>query len=378
MTHDILAKIQETNIDILTDIVRKDQSEPAFEIIEWSAQRLSDKGLNNPDGLWRVNGRGCIGRNFRNWSVVLKIINSSQQIVPLEHKDYWKREVMVAQSGLTMELPGPVHAPRFYRVDEQVGSVWLWMEYIENQRTVRWVLEDFAFAAYQLGCWHGALQSHSITPEPWFARQHYRVWEPFISRPPDWQFSLHQKYMSDNVRNRFEQMCAERAVFYQALETLPQSFQHLDCHRRNLMIHRRQSGQDELVPIDWALCGMAPMGVELHPLINMSCLLLEWNCASVKELDRVVFANYMQGLHDVGWVGNVDLVRLGYTAWAAMHLAMILPHAMANWFCSSERRTGVLRSFGRAEADLYVEWLPLFERVLDCGDEARNLVKRLT
>ena len=35
-----------------TAIIRQDQASPAFELLDWTVERLSTKGISNPDGLF--------------------------------------------------------------------------------------------------------------------------------------------------------------------------------------------------------------------------------------------------------------------------------------------------------------------------------------
>ena len=82
---------------MLTDIVRQYQRNPNFEITDWSVKRLSDKGIRNPDGLWLFSGEGKDGSQTWPWSVVLKILETSEEEVPASDVWYWKREVLWVQ-----------------------------------------------------------------------------------------------------------------------------------------------------------------------------------------------------------------------------------------------------------------------------------------
>ena len=61
MPEDFMSRLQAIDLALLTDVVRQDQRSPSFEITEWSIKRLSDKGVQNPDGLWLVSGCGHAG-----------------------------------------------------------------------------------------------------------------------------------------------------------------------------------------------------------------------------------------------------------------------------------------------------------------------------
>lgn len=68
MTETMLEKMKAVDPDILTEVVRKDQDSPAFEISEWSVKQLSDKGAVNSDGLWLFSGNGSDDKGARPWS----------------------------------------------------------------------------------------------------------------------------------------------------------------------------------------------------------------------------------------------------------------------------------------------------------------------
>ena len=110
------------------------------------------------------------------------------------------------------------------------------MEHIEDERSWAWTLDDYAFAARQLGRWNGTCLTMPLPAEPWLAKQHYRAWEGVVNPDDDWQSPLHEKYISKDTRLRFEQLWAERELFYHTLQGLPQCFGHFDCQRRNLLI----------------------------------------------------------------------------------------------------------------------------------------------
>ncbi len=76
-----------------------------------------------------------------------------------------------------------------------------------------------------------------------------------------------------------------RARLSAALERLPQTFAHFDSQRRNLMIRARSDGEDELVAVDWARCGLRPVGA---------------------QFDEAAFPAYLAGLRAAGWTGSVD------------------------------------------------------------------------
>ena len=138
-----------------------------------------------------------------------------------------------------------------------------------------------------------------------------------------------------------------------------------------------QSGQKELILIDWADCGLGPVGAELNELVGGSAMLLEWPSSNLAELDAIVFQSYMEGLRETGWSGNPDLVRLGFVGWLAVWFGCIFP-GWTTWWCASENRAFALQICDMAEEELFWKLLPVLDYSMDCADEARLLMKKLS
>jgi len=378
MAEDIPVQLPVIDPTILTDVVRQDQRSSRFAITSWSVRRLSDKGIINPDGLWFLNGEGYDQAGSRPWSLVLKIFQRPEHESPPSDLWYWKRELLVAQSGLLEHLPGPIKAPHFHRAEETASGAWLWQEYIEPRSfPTTWGVAEYAFAAHQLGYWNGACVTSSPLPvEAWLARQPYRSWYTETNPEHDFRFTLNQRHITGTLRARYDRLWAERARFYRVLDILPPVFSHFDSQRRNLFIRQGSNARDELVLVDWACCGLGPLGAELQALVSMSASLLDWPPQEVAQLDAAAFVHYLRGLREAGWQGDTDSVRLGYVVSVATLLGVVLPNALALW-CTPEFRPIAVQAFGIAEEELYMQWLPLLSYALDCADEARLLMQKL-
>ncbi len=361
---------------LLADVVCRDQDSASFRIARWSARRLSGKGIINPEGLWLFSGEGSDGQGMRPWSVVLKKLTSFAPETPPGAFWYWKREVLLAQSGLTERLPGPVRAPRFYHTEETATGAMLWMEFVRDRRPAEWGIEDYAFAARQLGLWNGACFLEMKLPDdPWLCRNPYPGWLSMVDPKTCWDFPLNKRIPAP-LRARHECLWAEREALFQALTDLPQVFCHFDAQRRNSFISRDRTDHDQLVLADWAICGVLCLGAELNALVPMSCFLNEWQPSAVKELDATGFKNYVQGLHDAGWKGNEDQVRLAYTGTVAAYCGCAFPGLTSVW-CAPENAAAARQQFGASGEELLLKWMPLYYFTLGYADEARSLIKRL-
>lgn len=76
MNPDLPATLQALDPGALADLVRQDQRNPAFEILDWTVRPLDhEKIIATTGGLYRFSGYGRDGVATKPWALVLKIIN---------------------------------------------------------------------------------------------------------------------------------------------------------------------------------------------------------------------------------------------------------------------------------------------------------------
>ena len=373
----MLEQLQAIDPAVLLNVVRQDQDSPDLEITDWTVGILSNQGGVNPDGLFCFSGHGRDGQGVKSWSVALKIVKAPEQPAPECDYYYWRREQPAYKSGLLAQFHGPIVAPRCYGIVEQEGGLWIWMERVADTTPGKWGIEQFAFAARQLGRSNGAYLTGAPLPDfPWLCRgalvSWLRVWHP----EQGWDNPYVMQHVTAPTRERIMRLWAYRQQFLTALDRLPQTFAHHDFHRRNLFIRRRADGQDELVAVDWAQCGIGPIGADLALVIGMSCIFFEWEPAAVHGLAEATFEAYVAGLDDAGWQGDPRLVRLGYTAWIALWVGVTVSGAIAA-FTTDEMQPFAKRVIGCYGDELASGWVTLAQFALDRADEARWLIDQL-
>jgi hypothetical protein len=168
---------------------------------------------------------------------------------------------------------------------------------------------------------------------------------------------------------------AERARLNAALARLPQTFAHFDSQRRNLMIRTRPDGQDELVAVDWAWCGIGPVGADAAILVGNSMILFEANPKVGSQLDEAAFVAYVAGLHAAGWTGIIDEVRLAYAASNALFCGVTAPHLLSV-LTHPERTEWTKENFGVDASDCAEHCVRMGTFGVELGEEALRLMKQ--
>ena len=305
---------QEVDQSYLTDLVRKALDRPALKITDWKAQPLHG-GVEWDSAVFRFQGEAKDAGESIPWSLVLKVVKSTEKAGSPGGIWYWKREALAYQSGMLHHLPGGnVTAPACYDVQERPdGSLWLWMEDIKDDIGTPWPLEHYGVTARHLGQFNGAyLVGQALPSEPWVTRNWLRMYVEnaakmiaFIRSDPFHPIVTHM--YPGNTLAQVLAIWDEHDQILALLDRLPQVFCHQDAFRRNLFARGGKT-----IAIDWGYMGIAPVGTELVALVAASLGFWEISTEQVKELDRLCFEGYLQGLRDAGWKGDPKLVRTGY------------------------------------------------------------------
>jgi len=277
--------------------------------------REFDKGEQdggNGRGVYRFTGHARSETGSVPWSLILKV-----------QADRPQRERQAYQSGVLADLPSDFEMPACYCVDEWLdGDYWLWLEDACDDIGDVWPVEQFGLASRHLAHFNGAyLTGRALPDEPWLSRKPSRHWDataevmrqlesvrehPLIAR-------AYYPENAEGVRRLFN----DREMFRVALEQLPHTLCHLDAQRSNL-VARKKDGNDCTVGIDWGRPGIAPIGMEIAQFSTNFRSVRDVDLNQLQILSDIVFEEYLAGLREVGWEGDRQLLRLGYTASAAL------------------------------------------------------------
>ncbi len=310
----IVSPDHEVDQGTLTDLLQKAFDRPALKIIDWKATALHG-GMEWDSAVYRFQGQALDAGESLPWSLILKAVRPTPKASEPGGIWYWKREALAYQSGFLGRLPGGnLKTPVCYEIYERPdGSLWLWLEDIQDEAGSPWSLEQYALAARQLGQFNGAyLTGQAIPAEAWIPHnwlrqyvEHAAPMAAFIRSNTNHPVVMHM--FPGDTEAQILAIWEERTAILDLLENLPQVFCHQDAFRRNLFARGGQT-----VAIDWGYMGNAPVGAELVALVCGSMGFFEIPAERVKEMDRLCFEGYLQGLRDAGWNGNPKLVRTGY------------------------------------------------------------------
>lgn len=293
-------------------------------------------GTPSTDSLHRVFGTTAGGVD---WSCFVKKVQSVRhspiiEFVPVEYRqsfiDYmpWQLEIAVHRSSVGDLMPAGMRLPKAYRIDlydDDRGT--LWMENIV-QEWGPWPIERFERAAYLLGRLSARRQPHLVEPlldrdvssTPGSALRYYangRVMTsalPALADPRCWRHpmlaaavcNLHEHALRDDLLALGERVPA----VLDALDALPQCYQHGDASPQNLLVPR--DSPDEFVAIDWGFDCPQAAGFDLGQLLIGLAHAGELAPEALPAVHTVILKAFREGLQEDGMEVDEDQVLYGY------------------------------------------------------------------
>jgi hypothetical protein len=153
------------------------------------------------------------------------------------------------------------------------------------------------------------------------------------------------------------------------LDQLPHTFCHLDAFPRNLLVDDRTG---DTVAVDWSYAGIAPIGSELAPMVAASVCFYDADPGQMPTIDQTVFAHYIDGLNKAGWHGEPRIVRIGYTAAAALHYGLFPIGVLLS---DDQLRPHFEKVFAHPAEEIADRWAHIARFLLDQADEALRLLR---
>jgi hypothetical protein len=380
MTEGLGARLRAVDRATLTPLVRRNLEDERVEVLNWG-YRPVEGGFGGSLGILRFRGEARTPDGSVDWSLILKVFGPAPGRQEPAAVDYWKREALVYRSGLLEELKGDLVAPRCLGVVEGPGEeVWVWLEDVVESGDGVWPLERYGLAARHLGQFNGAyLAGRSLPTYDWLSRGEFRrrlaLAEGGVPQIPELrQNPLFEGLLESDMVHRMQALWSERQRLLEVRDRLPQTLCHHDAFRRNLLARAGRDGREQTVAIDWAMTGNGVIGEEMVPLFAASLRFVLIDVDRIPELDRLIYAGYVDGLREAGWRGDPRLARFGYSATAALRtvadIAIKWPR-VAEYAASlpdGAEPPRLLNAGGPAQ------YVPLHRHLVELGEEALALV----
>lgn len=163
----------------------------------------------------------------------------------------------------------------------------------------------------------------------------------------------------------------------EALERLPTSLSHCDCHPKNLFPELRSGKHVATVAFDWASVGFAPLGRDAGPLLGSGLVWTEISPDRASRLERRVFDSYVAGLDDAGWRGDREAVRLAYLSGLAVDYGGRTLKFIVRMASDPALRSRLEHIVGKPLADILSSWEEYLRFSLPLIDEAASIAEKL-
>jgi hypothetical protein len=304
--------------DDLIAPVRHALQVPAERVRNWHVRPLSG-GFEASSSVYHVTGDAWANDQQVSWAVILKIIRPTVDRLTQTHWNYWQREADAYRSGWLQADTAGLAAPRCYHISERAdGSIWLWLEVLQDTASKPWFVTTYERVAYQLGIFSGSHRVHdTIGTEPWMSGDWLRRYVNEYGQPLTHVPNLHThpmlaKHFPPARAHALLHLWQHREAFLARLDRLPQVICHLDAWENNLFVTQLTPAAVRVVAVDWAFVGSGAVGQELAPLIGMSATLSS-DPGRIDVIEEAAIAAYLDGLSAHGWHGTERDVRLGYT-----------------------------------------------------------------
>jgi len=249
----------------------------------------------------------------------------------------WRTEPEVYRSDLGRRLPRGLSLARAHHVAE-LGeeSAAIWLDRVPVRR-VRWDVAHHRHAAYLLGRFAASPSVAHLAAKVPIGRTARRFAEHWlaVNVVPDltaedlWRQPHVAATFDAHLRDRILRAAAALPMLVDELESLPTTTAHGDACTDNLL---RTPHDDDIVLIDFAFWGTAPVGFDLGQLLLGEIQLGRRPAHTFPELEEACLQAYVKGLRDEGCPTSVREVRRAHT------IAMTIFHAIPS--IPYEHRTG--------------------------------------
>lgn len=323
--------------DLVRSITGRPDAEPATLRVEPVDYEI---GTPSTEELLRLHGTATLtGGETASWSCFVKRLRSVKwwagiAAVPAAFREDfiqkmpWRLEIAVHTSGLAAHLPDGLRLTTVYRIDEHDDDrATLWMENIV-EAPGSWDLDRFERAAYWLGRLAARRQPHLVEPimprpDSTSAGSGLRYYTagrvqlgtlPVLADEQTWRHPLMTVALDNTGEHALRQdllALAERLpAVLDALDALPQTYQHGDASPQNLLVPVNEP--DRFVAIDWGFDCPQAVGFDLGQLLIGLAHAGVLEPEELPAIHAVIVRSFIGGLEADGMAVSKEEVLYGY------------------------------------------------------------------
>jgi hypothetical protein len=382
MPVDVADTLRKMTVEELRPIVSQVLGEDVVDVGPLSVAKIGRSAGHSTVGIFRVAGVAQTWTAEQNWSTVIKVLGAPEHpragivVAPL-------KEVEIYRSRVFADLCGGVRAPHCYAIQPCDDMHLVWQEDLSGAPQPPWTPDEFVETARHLGQFNAHWPQSALPEWSWLSQVGFR--DSFYSPPTQQRFerlpSLHdhplvRRFASPDVIQELMQLWKDLDALLAQAERNPKGVCHRDCHPKNLFPMHDMNGISYTIAIDWSEIGIDCLALDIGHLIGSPILWQELMPEEAEALVEPVFAAYLTGLAEAGWVGNLEEVRFTFLtrlACNAVNCVRLVSGAIDN----PQWRQTLERMVGFPIEELCARWGTALSFYFACRDKAQQLAKQL-
>lgn len=381
MAIDIADTLRKMTVEELSPIVGQVLGEDVVDVGPFSVAKIGRSAGPSTTGIFRVVGVAKTETAERNWSAVIKGLGAPEhpragfEPAPLKEVDIYRSRVFADPCG-------GVRAAHCYAIQPLDDMHLVWLEDLSGAPQPPWRADQFIETARHLGQFNAHWPESALPEWPWLNQVGFRgsYYSPFNQQkferfPSLCDHPLTRQFASSDVIQELMQLWQDLDGLLAQAERSYKGVCHRDCHPKNLFPMHDTRGVSYTIAIDWSEIGVDCLGLDIGHLIASPILWQELTPEEAEVLVEPLFAAYVTGLTEAGWMGDQEEVRFTFLtrlACNAVNCVRLVSGAIDNaqWGQTLERLVGF------PIEELCVRWGKGLSFYFACRDKAQRFAKQ--